>query len=334
MKKILTMLLAGAIMFTPTVHAKNSTRELFQVYGSSLNEQERQIVNDEFLSHLELEKDNTKIETATMTNKDMERLLGYPEGSSSGSNMLSNVQIEKLKDDSGVFVEIISPENITVVSEMDYMNAAITAGLKDSHILVTSLKPATGEAALSGIYMSAELSGVKLNEQLIKNANDELVTVNKIVTENKDNNEFKSEEFRKVITVIKQDIINQYENNDNSINVNQINNIITNNLNEHHITVTPSQQEELNQIFGNFGSQIKNMDRDELRVQLNRLTEYTSGAFENVKDYINSDKFQEGFDSLKKGVTDTYKSAEDAGVFAKLGEFFSTLWNWFIGLFK
>ena len=331
---ILTIIIVMLIllMFPTTVHAK-ANNKLTQVFGDYLSVEERNRVQNMFINHLDLDKDELDINISLMTNKNMDKLLGYPEGSSANSRMLSNVQIQQLNQNSGVFVEIITPDKITKITEQDYMNAAITAGLTDSYILVATLIEATGEAALAGIYQSAKEAGVELSEEQMMNAKEEMDTVSKIIEQNTNNGSFNANKFRDIITIIKTDIVNEYQNNDNRITDNSVTNIVNKNLNENNIIISDEQFQSLNDFFTKFAKSLENIDVNELKTQLVRLNDYVNSKFDNIKDYLNSPEFKKGFNKFTESAKDAIQKAEDAGFFAKIKEGFLKFIRWIDSLF-
>src|SRR5690554_139073 len=64
---------------------------------------------------------------------DLVKYLGY--GSGNTASMISSVLVQK-DNNSGVNVDIFTPENITKITAQQYTNAAITAGVEDVRIEV------------------------------------------------------------------------------------------------------------------------------------------------------------------------------------------------------
>ena len=70
---------------------------------------------------------------------------------------ISSVSVKKLPKGSGIKVEILTPENITSITQSQYTNAAITSGITDAEIKVASPTKVTGESALVGVYKACLL---------------------------------------------------------------------------------------------------------------------------------------------------------------------------------
>src|SRR5699024_10647207 len=114
------------------------------------------------------------------TGDDLVTYLGYDSGST--ASMISSVLVQKTGK-SGVMVDIITPENITMITEEQYVNAAITAGVEDVNIEVASIRPVTGESALTGVYKALDVNGEELDQDRMEVAQEELETTSEIADE-------------------------------------------------------------------------------------------------------------------------------------------------------
>lgn len=68
------------------------------------------------------------------------------------SKAYSSAFITRTKKDSGVTVDIVTPQNITSRTEAMYRSAAITSGVYDAYIRIASVRTMDGSGALAGIY--------------------------------------------------------------------------------------------------------------------------------------------------------------------------------------
>ncbi|PJH69351.1 DUF1002 domain-containing protein, partial [Salmonella enterica subsp. enterica serovar Typhimurium] len=89
---------------------------------------------------------------------------------------------------SGVNVVVETPENLTKITEEQYMNAAITAGVQDVTIMVGSISSVTGESALTGVYKAFDANGEDLDKERMAIAQQELETTSDI-SQNLDENQ-------------------------------------------------------------------------------------------------------------------------------------------------
>ena len=79
--------------------------------------------------------------------------------------LYSSVKIKKLGNKKPLQVKIVTPQNITKVTEDMYRNAAVTLGVQHAEITVAAPIPVTGESALAGIYYSLEENGASVPQE-------------------------------------------------------------------------------------------------------------------------------------------------------------------------
>lgn len=185
--------------------------------------------------------DSSSYNTLTVTGSDLVTYLN-PSGSSftSASGVWSSAAIEKTSSGSGINVKILDyngSNNITTITADQYKNAAVTAGITDANIYVTSAVPIDGSGALAGIYKAYAKAGNKLNQSQINAAQNEMDTLSGITKENKGKDGYsdaqlnnavagaKKEMAEKGSDLSKQDIINIVNN---EIKDNNLGNVITN----------------------------------------------------------------------------------------------------------
>lgn len=124
---------------------------------------------------------STEVDTETATAQDLINYLGY--GSGDDSAMLSSVVVTKENSGSGINVNIVTPENITMITSEQYMNPLVTAGISDATIEVASVTQVTGESALTGVYKAFEAHGMTISADRAQLAQDELTTTADIANE-------------------------------------------------------------------------------------------------------------------------------------------------------
>lgn len=113
--------------------------------------------------------------------------------------------IYMVSNETGVEVKIMTPETITEVSEYQYKNAAITAGIKNVTIYVASPKKVDGSGALAGVFkayknmattvLAADPENkefVDLDEESVKIAQNELELTMSIDSETKEDSKYES----------------------------------------------------------------------------------------------------------------------------------------------
>ncbi len=184
-KKIITAcaLFLGLGLAAGRVSAAEDTTPVITL-GTSLTASQKQGTLDVLKGAL---SDSSSYNTLTVTGSDLVTYLN-PSGSSftSSSGVWSSAAIEKTSSGSGINVRILNyngQNNITTITANQYRNAAVTAGITDANIYVTSAIPIDGSGALAGIYKAYAKSGEKLDQKQITAAQDELNTLSGITKE-------------------------------------------------------------------------------------------------------------------------------------------------------
>ncbi|MDY4761034.1 DUF1002 domain-containing protein [Streptococcus thoraltensis] len=151
------------------------------------------------------------------------RLLGYQEGKDtdlktlntssyakimdvaddSSLQLYSSVKIKKLGASKTLNVNIVTPKNITKVTEDMYRNAAVTLGIQHADIEVAAPIPVTGESALAGIYYSLEENGAQVSDESKGLAQEELNALSDINQENQGKEGFDADKLNVALTDIK-----------------------------------------------------------------------------------------------------------------------------------
>ncbi len=96
---------------------------------------------------------------------ELDRFLNGGSSYTKDSEMISSVAVVQEKPGSGIEVAIATPENITLVSELQYENACLTAGIKDVYAAVGAVSEVTGESARAGIYKVFEINSETLEPE-------------------------------------------------------------------------------------------------------------------------------------------------------------------------
>lgn len=275
------------------------------IYGGGLSES--QITETEKLLGIE---NPENVATGSVSGQDLINYLG--DGSGNTSSMISSVLVQKQDTGEGVNVEIVTPENISQITQDQYANAAITAGVNDVKIVVASVSKVTGESALSGIYKAFDVNGEELDQERMEVAQDELETTNEIAQENAGNEEFDTAKFDQAIIDIKQSLADLKEQQGELATKEDVERIINEALEKNNLqnAVTQDQINQLMALFEKY-QQTSAIDSAEVKEQLKNL----------------SDAVQDKFG-------DALKQAEDSGMLDKVGNFFKQIWDAIVGLFN
>lgn len=171
LKKMWIGLLAAAVVLCtiPKISlADAAVGDVIVTLGADLSNENRQKVLDE----LNVPDNATKV---TVTNKEEHEYLGkYISNAQIGTRAISSSSITVAKKGSGLDVKT---HNIDSITDEMYLNALMTAGVKDAKVYVTAPFEVSGTAALTGIIKAYEVSSDKaISEDVKQVANQELVT--------------------------------------------------------------------------------------------------------------------------------------------------------------
>jgi uncharacterized protein YpuA (DUF1002 family) len=271
------------------------------IYGAGLNE--AQIEETADLLGID-SMDN--VASTSVTGQDLIDYLGY--GSGQDSSMISSVLVQRDDAGEGVTVLIETPENITQITEEQYTNAAITAGVEDVTIMVASHRPVTGESALTGVYKAFDVNGEELEQERLEVAQEELVTTSEIA---EDLEEEDSARLDQAIVEIKQELAALRERTDELATREEIEQIINDALANHNLEnlITQEQIDRLLSFFERY-QQTGAIDSAQVLEQLDRLQEDIRGR-----------------------LGDAWQAAEESGWLEQIGNFFREIWNAIVGLF-
>lgn len=271
------------------------------IYGGGLTEDEAQRTAE----LLDIANEDP-LEVFSVDSADFEKYLGY---STQTSQLISSVVVEKGSAGSGVTIEIPESGNITQITEEEYTNAAITAGATDVSIRVDSIRPATGESALTGVYKAFEVNGEELETDRMRVAQEELETTNEI-SQNLD--EEQSSQLDQAIVDIKKDLAEIKENTDQLATREDIEQIINDALERHDLTqiVSGDQINQLIIVFENY-QQTSAIDSDEVREQLNQLSE-----------------------DIQSTLGEAWQEAEESGLIDRIVNFIRDVVSSIVGLFQ
>lgn len=327
---ILMVLSAFASIFAKG--EQNWDKDVF-AYGSALNETQIQQTAD-ILGIKDLNNVN-KVKV------DSEDLYKYLKLNGSDSDMISSIYVVKDKKDSGLQITITDEKMITQVTSEEYTNAAITAGIKDAKIYVGAYRPVTGTSALTGVYKAFELNGEVLDEKRVEVANEELETVNAIVTEHKDEKGFDSSMLNKAVADVKESLIQNKKDTNEKATDEKIRDIIKDAATKYELNgiITQNNIENLVIYFQNFQNSPA-IDSADLQKQLKSFGDDLS---KKINDLLSDKdgKLKEGVDKVKEGAKEGVEKAKDyinsdeaKGFFAKIADFFKEIFNKIAELFK
>lgn len=303
LSKFLIVAVVGVVLFTTSIisiHAIDTSvvdeawgKPTF-VYGGGLNDSQ---VNETAGLFTIDSMDN--VASVAVSGQDLVDYLGY--GSGDTSSMISSVLVQK-QNRGGVDVEIINPENITTITEQQYSNAAITAGVEDVKIEVTSIRPVTGESALTGVYKALDVNGEDLDQERMEVAQEELEATSDIANE-EGLDEEESNRLDSVIVDIKQQLAEIKENTEGLATRAEIEKIINDALEKYNLKNVVSA-DNIN-ILINYFDKYQNtsaIDSEQVKKQLNELAN-------NLGDRLG----------------DAWNEAEESGLIDQVANFFKDI---------
>lgn len=325
-KKIFGLVLSFSMVLSNIAYAAGFDKNKDDViYGVALNSQQRKIVDNA------VEINSEDFNVSTVNGADLEKYLGY---GTSDSNMISSIVVKRLKKGSGIRVMIRTPGNINQITEAQYTNAAITAGLTDAEIFVASPKPVTGESALVGVYKSEELHGENLDPQRTKTAQKELKTVIEVSKQNESNPNFDSKKLDKAVIEVKEKLADYKEKNGETASEEQIGTYVINALK--NVDMDKVLSENNINVLVNYFSSYQNtsaIDSKEVKDNLFKLAKDIGGKagkfYEDNKESI--DKFAK---DNKENFEKIAKDAKDSGLLDKVINFLKDVVNSIINVFN
>lgn len=258
------------------------------VYGEALSQSQKAEVTE----LLEADQ-HDQVDEFTVNGQDLANYIG----GNPNSNMYSSVKIIHQDNGSGLNIEIVTPANITQVTKEMYTNALLTAGVENADVLVASSVKVSGHSALTGIYKAYDAKGVKLDEERMKVASDEL----DIATDIAEEEGIDRDKISELLTEIKKKIAEQ-----DPATREEVEQIVQDQLQSLNIELSEEDRQRLIDLFEQMRN--LNIDFDQVRTQLDDLTG-------SIQDLINDDGF---WNNLRSAVQDFFKS---------LSNFISSLFN-------
>ena len=325
-KKILGLTMAFMIGLTGLAHAASFDKNKDDIiYGVALDNQQRKVVDNA----VGINSDDYNV--GTVNGADLKKYLGY---GTEDYNMISSIVVKRLEKGSGIKITIKTPGNINQITEAQYTNAAITAGITDAEIFVASPKPVTGESALVGVYKSEEIRGKNLDPERTKTAQDELKTVIEVAKENENNPEFDSKKLDAAVIEVKQNLADYKEKNGETAPEEEVMTYVINALKNVDMDKVLSDN-NINILVNYFKSyqETSAIDSKEVRDNLFKLANEIGGKaskfYEDNKDSI--DKFakdnKENFDKIAQ-------DAKDSGLLDKFINFLKDIFNSIVSIFS
>ncbi|MEH6953359.1 DUF1002 domain-containing protein [Neobacillus drentensis] len=273
MKKILIYLLLSLLIFNP-VHtfADMAEGDMIVTLGENLTTSQKETL----LSEMGAPED---VQIVTVSNQEEHQYLGkYVSKALIGTKAISSSAITIQPKGSGISVKT---KNINWVTDEMYVNALITAGVKDAKIYITAPITVSGTAALTGIIKAYEISADKtIPEEVKQAANQEMVETAKL------GDSIGNKNATALIAKVKEEIAKNKPKNDQ-----ELQKIIEQAANELNVTLTDEEMKRLMDFF----NKLKDLDID-----WNQVSDQLNKAKDRISKFLQSEEGQGFLEKLKQ----------------------------------
>ncbi|WP_432788234.1 DUF1002 domain-containing protein [Lactiplantibacillus plantarum] len=305
---LVATLIVGLGSWQVLAHADSSSDEPIVTLGSSLTSSQKTGTINTLTASL----NGADYQTLTVNGDTLVKYLN-PAGESftSSSGVWSSAMIQKTSSGSGINVKILNyngSNNITTITANQYKNAALTAGITDANIYVTSATPIDGSGALAGVYAAYAKSGNSLNTKQVTAAQDELSTLSGITQANKSKDGYTDSQLNNAVTGAKKEMAQKGSN----ITKNEITTIVNQQITNNNLTnvITNNQKTEIINLL------VKIRD---------------SGALDSSSFKTQANSLMKNIQSNAKGVFSKLNTKENQNLLQKM---WSAIVNFFSSIFK
>ena len=215
-----------------------------------------------------------------------------PSGSTftESSGVWSSALVQKT-DNGGINVKIVpynGTNNITTITADQYRNAALTAGVSNANLYITSAVRIDGSGALAGVYAAFAQNGENLNNQQINAAQQEVNTLSSITQANKDKDGYSDKQLNNAVAGAKQQMASQSNNGQQTLSQNQIGNIVDSQLKQNNLTtiINNNQRQLIINLLVNVqkAGSLKNND---FKAQAGKLADSIQNSAKGLFDKLN-----------------------------------------------
>ncbi|MBL5767253.1 DUF1002 domain-containing protein [Heyndrickxia sporothermodurans] len=260
------------------------------VYGEKLSADQKQKVKE-----LLNVTNSSQVKEVTVTAADLVKYInGDP-----NSNLYSSAKITRKEKGEGLAISIVTPDNITEVTDQMYANALLTAGVEDADVEVASPIKVSGHSALVGIYKAYDKGGGDLNKDRMEVANEELG----LATDLAKKKGMDQEKVTQLLTEIKEEIAKQ-----KPATKEDIEKIIDDKLKSLNIQLSPEDRELLVKLF----DKMRNLD-----INFDNVKSQLGDIAKDIKKKLQDATGDKGF---WQGVADFFKK-----IFQAIADFFGSL---------
>ena len=250
-----------------------------------------------------------------------------PSGSNftSASGVWSSALVQKTNN-GGINVKIVpynGTNNITTITADQYRNAALTAGVSNANLYITSAVRIDGSGALAGVYAAFANNGQTLNSAQINAAQQEVNTLSGITQENQDKSGYTDKQLNNAVAGMKQDMASQSNNGNKMLDSSQIGKIVDSNLTQNNIN-TIINNNQRTQIINLLTTIQKSgaLDSSSFKDQAKKLADSIQSSAKNIFDKLSTSlNTQENRNFLQK-------------IWDGIVSFFQSIFNWISSFFN
>lgn len=305
MKKVKSILIITVLLFGGLL-GMNLPKQIVQAddspvicLGTSLTDNQRQGT----IKALSNPLNDNSYHTITITGQDLVQYLN-PSGANftNTSGVWSSAMIQKTAQGSGINVHILDYQghnNITTITANQYKNAALTAGITDANIYVTSAVPIDGSGALAGVYSAYSKNGKNLNQSQVNAAQDEMGTLSKITKENQNKKGYSDAQLNNAVAGAKQEM----GKIGNNVSDSQIHDIVNNQININHLgdVINNNQKEQIINILikiRDSGALKDHHFKDQADALSKNIEKNAKGIFDKINTTENRNLFEQIWDAI------------------------------------
>ena len=284
--------------------ADDTLKDPVMTLGTSLTSDQRQGT----ISALSSQMNDSNYSTLTVNGDTLVKYLN-PSGSSftSNSGVWSSALIEPTSSGSGINVNIVNyngKNNITTITADQYRNAALTAGIADANIYVTSATPIDGSGALAGIYAAYQKDGNSLNQSQVNAAQNEMGVLSGITQANKGTDGYTDQQLNNAVAGMKSDLAKAGTN----VSKTKITNIVNNNLQQNNLQNIINNNQKTQLI--NLMVQIKDsgaLKNSNFKQQAQKLSSDITSKAKNIFDKLNTQENRNFIQKIWDGIVSFFK---------------------------
>jgi len=273
MKKIMILLLLSFVLFHPIrSFADMAEGDMIVTLGENLTEEQK----NNLLEEMGAPKD---VQIVTVSNQEEHQYLGkYVAKSLIGTRAISSSAITIAPKGSGITVKT---KNINWVTDEMYVNALITAGVKDANIYITAPISVSGTAALTGIIKAYEISADKtIPEEVKQAANQEMVETAKL------GDSIGNKNAAALIAKVKEEIAKNKPKNDE-----ELRKIIEQAAKDLNVTLTDAEMQRLIDFFNKL---------KDLNIDWNQVSDQLNKAKDRISKFLQSEDGQGFLEKIKQ----------------------------------